>query len=317
MSYTSDNETKWDLHNWFCQIAFFIVIALMFFYSVISETHSDTAWWYFLYGSVPLIIIASVGAALPIPLAKNIISMATIMANVFIIPLVLFTSGYDLGLSAGFSLVYVIIIGAISPYIVAVGTGIAALALCSYLHFENNVFKSIPDFKQDIITERVIQDGENAYTIEVDEPIYYRVEKEETNLKELSLKHYKSEDYYMEIYEENKEKLGTETPNDIKIMRDTELLIPNIKLFNYKSPLLISGLYMLAVLLGIGWKIYVIKMFEISRSALNNNSSIAENEILNLKDELEQSENNCRLLKEEVAIQIIEMNQISGLKKDT
>ena len=315
MNYVTTTYTKWDFHNWVCQVLFFICTSLFFFYAVISKTNGDTSQWYF-YGSIVSITVTSIGTAIPINIVKNIMVMSAIMANVFIIPMLLFSSGFDLGLASGLSLVYVIVIGAISPYLVAIGTGIAALAFCCYLHFENNVFKSVPVFKQEIIKSRVVKDGDKMYALNADEPILYRVKEEETNLKELSLLHYQSEDYAMDIYKANKDKLGKETPNDIKIYKDTELIIPNIKKFDYKSPVIISIIYIVAVLLGIGWKIYVLKMFELSRAAISNNSGEAENQILNLKDELEQSENNCRLLKEEVAIQIIEMNQISGLKKD-
>ena len=315
MNYVTSTDTKWDLHNWFCQFAFFVCTSLFFFYAVISKTNGDTSWWYF-YGSIALIIITSVGTVIPISIVKNISVMTAIMANVFVIPMIIFSSGYDLGLAAGVSLVYVIVVGAVAPYIVAIGVGIAALSFSCYLHLENNVFVTIPEFKQEIMQGKVVKDGDKLYSVDSGEPILYKVEAKDTNLKELSLMQYGSEDFAMKIYEANKDKLGKETPNDIKILKGTELIIPNVQKFNYKSPLFISIIYIVAVLLGIGWKVYVLKMFELSRAAINNNSGATENEILNLKDELEQSENNCKLLKEEVAIQIIEMNQITGLKKD-
>ena len=315
MNFLPAIDTKWDLHNWLCQIVFFILTSLFFFYAVISETHGDTAWWYY-YGAIASIIITSIGVALPMELLKNITSLTTIMANVFIIPMVLFSAGYDLGMSAGASLIYVIVMGAISPYLVAIGTGIAALSLSIYLHLDNNVFISIPEFKQAALQENLVQDGDKIFAVNPNEPILYRVLKTKTNLIELSIKHYNSGDYAHDIYEANKEKLGEETPNDIKILKDTELVIPNITRLDYKSPITISILYIIAIILGVGWKLYVLKMFELSKSALSNTSGSSETAILNLKDELEQSETNCKLLKEEVAVQIIEMNQLAGLKKE-
>jgi len=209
---------------------------------------------------------------------------------------------------------------------VGIGSAIFALGLAVYLHIDNNVFKTVPEFKRDAATKQSVKDGDDFYGVTGEGPVYFKVEKEKTNLKELSKRHYKGSDSYaLDIYDANKEKLGEKTPNDIVILKGTELIIPDIKLMDYQSPILISIVYVMAVLLAIGWKLYVIKMYELCLSALNNNSTAAENTILNLKDELEQSENDCRVLKEEVcrvlkeevAIQIIEMNQLTGLNKES
>lgn len=133
------DKSNWVIKNWVCQIIFFSLTSLFFFKSVVSGTQGDAAWWYYLC-SITVIIANSIGTVLTIPLAKHIISMTTIMINIFIIPLVLVNSGYSLGFSAGFGLIFIMSTISITPYYVGASAAVTGIIFSIYLHQENNVF---------------------------------------------------------------------------------------------------------------------------------------------------------------------------------
>ncbi len=304
------DKSNWVIKNWVCQIIFFSLTSLFFFKSVVSGTQGDAAWWYYLC-SITVIIANSIGTVLTIPLAKHIISMTTIMINIFMIPLVLVNSGYSLGFSAGFGLIFIMSTISITPYYVGASAAVTGIIFSIYLHQENNVFFTPPYPEQTDTTE---QNGSDMSLPSPESIVYYKVVKAKTTFSELSELHFGSDKFAIQIYEANKEKLG-DTPN-IDILKNTELIIPAVKIFSYKTPSIIMFIYITAGLLGLGWKFFAINMFELCSTASVNKSKGYEDEILNLKDELEQTNNNCKVLKEEVAIQIIELNHITGHHKE-
>jgi hypothetical protein len=309
-------DLRWWWYYWICQVIFFIVTTLFFVYSVMINKNTDLSWWYY-YGEVGVLVLSSIGVAVPKKFIKDTLIMSCLMANVFVIPMVIFHSGQDLGVSAGVSLIYIIAISALAPVSVSLVAALSAIAFSSYLHYDHNVFQITPKIGNEKAKELVIENGAKSYSDLNNEQVVYKVSQNEMSLAEISIEQFNTAKYAIDIYNANKDKLGDKPKANLKVYKGMELHIPDVKPIDYKSPLVISFIYIFGVIIGFGWKIYILKFVAICKIALENTSTYNETEVLTLKDELAQKENDCRLLKEEIAIIAVEMKHLLGYNKDT
>jgi hypothetical protein len=64
------------------------------------------------------------------------------------------------------------------------------------------------------------------------------------------------------------------------------------------------------------WRLFIEKMYKICMLALDKSSKTSSKEVEKVKKQLEITTNEYRLLKEEVALNILEMNKIVGFQKE-
>jgi hypothetical protein len=102
----------------------------------------------------------------------------------------------------------------------------------------------------------------------------------------------------------------------LPVLAGTRLIVPELPEAPYKDYFRIISGYMAVAVLAFLWRLLVGKMYSVYMSALSATSSNVLKDVDALRKDLESAKNEYRLLKEETAMHIVEMNQITGLYKD-
>lgn len=136
----------------------------------------------------------------------------------------------------------------------------------------------------------------------------------ENSLKAISRKMYDgNSSNWKYIYEANKSILGDPK---LPVLAGTKLIIPEVPKMPYADFLKISLAYLAAAGIAYCWRLLVQNMYQLYYMALRKTSTSIQKEIGKVKSELEKTNNEFRLLKEEAAMTIVEMNKISGFEKN-
>lgn len=143
---------------------------------------------------------------------------------------------------------------------------------------------------------------------------YYTV-KREARLEKISEldEVYGNPDYWKYLFEANKSKLKDPS---LLVLAGTTLIVPEMPKVPYADFFKISLAYIAAAVIAFCWRLLVAKMYEMYMMALSKSSSTVKKEVVDIKKKLEETRNEYRLLKEEAAMHILEMNKIVGYQKE-
>lgn len=143
---------------------------------------------------------------------------------------------------------------------------------------------------------------------------YYTV-KRETSLQTISSykEVYNSKDDWPYLFEANKSKLRDP---QLLVLAGTVLIVPELPKTPYTNFFRIALAYLLAAATAFLWRIFIGKMYKICMMALDKSAKTSSKEVDAIKKQLEITTNEYRLLKEEVALNILEMNKIVGFQKE-
>lgn len=370
-------KIDWQTGNWINQLLFFIAGCAFLSQNRGTGNTQETFW---LYLAVNLVLLG-IALANIIVLRDNIryfVSLTTVLANTFLVPLSFYSYGKGLPFSVGASLFYVIITLAISPRLVGIGVLVSAITFSCYLHYDKNVFEKYPVFKQEIakLEDKIEKAGfpnlkknenikyytvKKAETLKVisalpdvyDNPDYwntiyiankshikdssqvipagtkllipelkgvpykirYYTVKREASLEKISdLKEvYGNPDNWKYLFEANKSKLKDPS---LLVLAGTTLIVPEMPKIPYADFFKISVAYIAAAAIAFCWRLLVAKMYQIYMMALSKSSGSVKKEVSDIKKKLEETRNEYRLLKEEAAMHILEMNEIVGYQKE-
>ncbi|OGV53498.1 MAG: hypothetical protein A2017_15830 [Lentisphaerae bacterium GWF2_44_16] len=143
---------------------------------------------------------------------------------------------------------------------------------------------------------------------------YYTVQREARLEKISALKDvYGNPDDWKYLFEANKSKLKDPS---LLVLAGTTLIVPEMPKVPYADFFKISLAYIAAAGIAFCWRILVAKMYQIYMMALSKSSGTVKKEVSDIKKKLEETRNEYRLLKEEAAMHILEMNKIVGHQKE-
>ena len=279
----------------------------------LSSGHSSMSDQLYLSVSILLLIVTAVNAILSFGIIRQFLGLLFVLISCFVIPFAMNAYGFSLNYVVLFGMLYAMTIIAISPKYVGIGTLIASIAFACYLHYDAVVFRKLPVYDKDLaeLERRLVTEGEAQ--LKEAGVIFFKVPKE-MSLKDVSaLKEvYGDPAKWDYVYKANKSRLDGV---DKDIQTGTVLLIAPIpKVIPYDFVKL-GFWFVLGSVLAFCWRLLVGKMFELFMLSTANTSKVAQRQLDELNSQLESTRRDFRLLKEEVSLQIIEMNKITGFKK--
>lgn len=366
----------WEAGNWLNQLLFFVFSVVVLVGAQVAHKNRETLLLYLLVISI-LLVIGIVNIILFKSYIRYVFSLAVIMANVFIIPMALYSFGKEIGFIAAVSLVYVMATFAISPKFVGFCALFAAASFSCYLYWEENVFERYPIFVDEIgkLEQEVARDGIDPISTEKGK--YYTLTKPMT-FKEISAlpEVYKNADYFKTLYIANQKlvkdpmeiipagkkvyvpgscgkafkireytvkregnlkeiaarrdvygnskdwkylfmanKRKLKDPS-LTVLAGEQLIVPELPQMPVNSFTLIALAYIAGAGIAYCWRLLIQKMYEFYMMALSKSSPVAEKEIHEIRSELETTKREFRMLREEAAMTVVEMNRITGYGDD-
>lgn len=135
--------------------------------------------------------------------------------------------------------------------------------------------------------------------------------KREGNLKEIAARRevYGNSRDWKYLFMANKRKLKDPS---LTILAGEQLIVPELPAAPVHSFTLIALVYIAGAGLAFCWRLLIQKMYQFYMMALSKSSPVAEKEIREIHHELEMTQREFRMLREEAAMTIVEMNRITG-----
>ncbi len=268
------DKFNWECGCWITHIVFFAITTIFATDAITADNTPESLLYYSVISSV-LVLISTINIFFSsekfkniIPKIKYIVALFIVIMNTYIIPFSLNAYGQAPEIALTTTLLYLIIIIAISPRTVAIGALVAAISFSCYFVSENS---------------RLLAQSE---TIE-------------------------------EVKEDNKEEDKKLTLKEKKEIERKQNIIENEKAAELQSKYILLSIYfVLAACVAFCWRLLIKKMVQLFKLAGQNTSSLFAKKIKNLEDTVDKSESEKLTMKEEMALQIMEMNQLTGAEVD-
>ncbi len=302
----------WVSGSWASQVLFFAIGSVICLKGL-SSGHAMSSAQLYLSLSVFLLVISAINAIVSYGYVRSFFGLFFILLNTFILPFSLNSYGLPLNYVALAGMLFAMSVIAISPKFAGVGAILASAAFACYLHYDSVVFNRIPLYDRELaaMERRLVSEGEAPIK---DGSIKIFKVPREMSLKELSgLKDVYGDPLKWEyLYKANKSRLAEP---DKPVVAGTALLVPALPAVTVKNVLFLAFWYVAGGLVAFCWRMLVGKMLEFYSLAMSNSSKVAQGQIDELKTQVDSARKDFRLVKEEMALQIIEMNKITGFKK--
>jgi len=302
----------WVAGSWVAQVVFFAAGSVVCLRGL-SSGHASSSAQLYLSISVFMLVLSAVNAIVALGHIRSLFGLFFVILNTFILPFSLNSYGLPLNYVALAGMLFAMAVIAIAPRFVGVGTILASAAFACYLHYDSVVFNRIPLYDRELaaLERRLVTEGESP--IQDGSVKVFKVSKDMT-LKELSgLKEVYGDPLRWEVlYKANKSRLAEP---DKPVVAGTALLVPKLPEVTVKNVVYLAAWYLAGGIVAFFWRLLVGKMLELYSMAMSNTSKAAQGQINDLNAQLDSSKKEFRLIKEEMALQIIEMNKITGFKK--
>ena len=137
----------------------------------------------------------------------------------------------------------------------------------------------------------------------------------ESTLKEISAQPdiYGTSSYWKYLYEANRSKV---IDQKLTVLGGTRLIVPEIPKRSHYKFLIISLIYVAAAMIGLCWRILLQELYRLLTVALSASTGETIRELESAKVKLEKLVTDNRRLRKEVAIHIVEIDQIINYRED-
>jgi hypothetical protein len=254
-----------------------------------------------------------VAAAATFGPVRFLLGLTFVLSNCFVIPFTLNACGADIGYIVMLALAYMIVLIAFAPVYVGSAALIASIFFACYMHKDAVVFRKLPVYDKDLaaLERRVITEGEPA--LKALGVKMYKVPRE-MSLKEVAAE----KDVYGDplkwdfIYKANKSRVdGPES----RVPAGVSLIVAPLPVVDPMNFVKLGFWFVAGALVAFCWRVLVGKMFKLFTMTSADSSRIVKREMGELQGELDSARREFKLLKEEISLQIIEMNKITGFRK--
>lgn len=135
--------------------------------------------------------------------------------------------------------------------------------------------------------------------------------KREGNLKEIAARRevYGNSKNWKYLFGANKRKLKDPS---LTILAGEQLIVPELPEAPVHNFMMIALAYIAGAGIAYCWRLLIQKMYEFYIMAMSKTSAATNKEMQDVRHELEMTEREFRILKEEAAMTIVEMNRITG-----
>jgi hypothetical protein len=294
------------------QLLFFLV-GVFVYANGISSGHGGLSSQLYLAISVLLLALTAVNAIVSFGILRQFLGLSFAILSCFIIPFAFNTYGMSLNYVALCGMLYVMLVIAISPKYVGVGTLLASIGFACYLHYDAVVFLKLPVYDKDLeaLERRLGSEGEAAMR---DAGVKFFKVPKEMNLKDAcaSKEVYGDPAKWEFLYKANKSRVDGPDRN---VQSGTVLIVPPLPKLAPMDLINLGVWFVAGALIAFCWRLLVGKMFELYALSTSNNSKVAQKQLDDANGQLDGVKKEFQLLKEEISLQVIEMNRITGFKK--
>lgn len=291
----------------------FFVIGSVVCLKGLADGHCGLSAQLYLAVSVLLLVVTAVNAIVSFGVLRHFLGLIFVLTSCFAIPFAMNAYGFDLSYVVLFGMLYAMAIIAISPKYVGFATLLASIAFACYLHYDAVVFRKLPVYDKDLagLERRLVTEGEAS--LKAAGVGFFKVSKE-MSLQDISSQKevYGDPTKWDVLYKANRSRVDGPDKN---VQAGTLMLVPPLPQLAPYDFMKLGFWFVAGALLAFCWRLLVGKMYELFTLSSNNTSKAVLRQIDDLNGQLDSSRREFNLLKEEVSLQIIEMNKITGFKK--
>lgn len=302
----------WVAGCWVCQFIFFLAGIVLYFKGLHSGIHGLSIQFY-MGMSILIVFLTTVNALILRGELRRFFGVVFTLVYTVMLPLSFSAFGVQLEYVIGFALLMTILMIAIVPVKLGVAVLLASLAFACYIHWDKVLLSKAPiSDKQLIELERSYASGSGNPVAEGLMKVYHV--KKPMNLKTISALAdvYDSVENWTYLYKANRGKVESPEQN---VIPGTELIVPTLPSVPKNNYVFIIICYIGAAVLAFCWKLLIARMYEMFFLGLSSNVKVMQARLSDFEQKLGQTNDESKLIKEKLALQIIEMNKITGYKK--
>lgn len=279
----------------------------------LASGHSSLNAQLYLAVSVLLLVLTAVNAIVSFGVLRQFLGLLLVLVSCFSIPFAMNSYGIELNYVVLFAMLYCMAIISIAPKYVGLTTLLASIGFACYLHYDALVFRKLPVYDNELssLERRLVVEGEAA--LKASGVSFFKVSKE-MSLHDISaLKDVFGDAAKWDcLYKANRSRLDGP---DSSVQAGTILIVPPLPKVSPYDFMKLGFWFVAGAVLAFCWRLLVGKMYELFTISSSNSSKSAMKQVDDLNGQLDNARKEFNLLKEEVSLQIIEMNKITGFKK--
>lgn len=302
----------WVAGCWVCQFIFFLAGIGLYFKGLHSGIHGLSIQFY-MGMSILVVFLTTVNALILRGELRRFFGVVFTLVYTVMLPLSFSAFGVQLEYMIGFALLMTILMIAIVPVKLGVAVLLVSLSFACYIHWDKVLLSKVPiSDKQLIELERSYASGSGNPVAEGLMKVYHV--KKPMNLQTISALAdvYGSVENWIYLYKANRGKVESPEQN---VVPGTELIVPILPAVPKNKYALIIICYIGAAILAFCWKLLIARMYEIFFLGLSSNVKVMQARLSDFEQKLGQTTDESNLIKEKLALQIMEMNKITGYKK--